>query len=114
MELGCIFSYINKIGAISNKFLAKRIKEEGLPILQNHSLLFYILPKDKSQLLFSEIVERGKISKSSLSDIINKYENLGLGLEKKENEIAAMCEDICLSLGLEGGVVKNTLQGLLG
>ena len=29
MELGCIFSYINKIGAISNKFLAKRIKEEG-------------------------------------------------------------------------------------
>ena len=48
MELGCIFSYINKIGAISNKFLAKRIKEEGLPILQNHSLLFYILPKDKS------------------------------------------------------------------
>lgn len=45
---------------------------------------------------------------------ITQYENLGLGLEKKENEIAAMCEDICLSLGLEGGVVKNTLQGLLG
>lgn len=45
---------------------------------------------------------------------ITQYENLGLGLEKKENEIAAMCEDICLSLGLERGVVKNTLQGLLG
>ena len=88
MELGCIFSYINKIGAISNKFLAKRIKEEGLPILQNHSLLFYILPKDKSQLLFSEIVERGKISKSSVSDIINKYED---GFDENQREIFKDC-----------------------
>lgn len=78
MELGCIFSYINKIGSISNKFLTKRIKEEGLPILQNHALLFYRLPEDKSPLLFSEIVKIGKMSKSSLSDIINKYESLGL------------------------------------
>ena len=30
MELGCIFSYINKLGTISNKFITKRIKEEGL------------------------------------------------------------------------------------
>ena len=56
MELGCIFSYINKLGTISNKFITKRIKEEGLPILQNHALLFFILPEDKSPLLFSEIV----------------------------------------------------------
>ena len=63
MELGCIFSYINKLGTISNKFITKRIKEEGLPILQNHALLFFILPEDKSPLLFSEIVDRGKISK---------------------------------------------------
>ena len=109
MELGCIFSYINKIGAISNKFLAKRIKEEGLPILQNHSLLFYILPKDKSQLLFSEIVERGKISKSSLSDIINKYENLGLVCKCISNEDK---RNIYINLTDDGVYVKNKLEDI--
>ena len=94
MELGCIFSYINKLGTISNKFITKRIKEEGLPILQNHALLFFILPEDKSPLLFSEIVDRGKISKSSLSDIINKYENLGLvSNEDKRNLYINLTDD---------------------
>lgn len=78
MKKGCILSKINEINYISNKFIAKKIKEEGLPILQNHIPLFYILPEDGSQLIFNEISNIWEISKSSLSDIINKYENQGL------------------------------------
>jgi len=78
MKNGCILGKINEINTISNKFLAKKIKEEGLPILQNHILLFYILPEDGSALIFNEISNIWQISKSSLSDIINKYESQGL------------------------------------
>lgn len=78
MNKGCILSKINQINSISNKFIAQKIKEENLPILQNHIPLFYILPKDGSPMIFSEISSIWEISKSSLSDIINKYENQGL------------------------------------
>ena len=78
MKSGCILTKINEISSISNKFIAKKIKEEGLPILPNHIPLFYILPEDGSPLIFNEVSNIWKISKSSLSDIINKYENQGL------------------------------------
>ena len=109
MELGCIFSYINKLGTISNKFITKRIKEEGLPILQYHALLFFILPEDKSPLLFSEIVDRGKISKSSLSDIINKYENLGLVNKSISNEDK---RNLYINLTDDGINVKSKLEDI--
>jgi len=78
MAKGCILGNINEINSISNKFIEKKIKEERLPILKNHIPLFYILPEDGSPLVFNEISNIWGISKSSLSDIINKYENQGL------------------------------------
>lgn len=78
MKKGCILGKINEINSISNKFIAKKIKEEGLPILQNHIPLFFILPEDGSAMIFNEISNIWQISKSSLSDIINKYESQGL------------------------------------
>ena len=78
MKKRCILDKINEINSISNKFIDKKIKEEGLPILQNHIPLFYILPEDGSALIFNEISNIWEISKSSLSDIINKYESQGL------------------------------------
>lgn len=78
MDKKCIMGKIHMISETFDKFMIKKIKAEGLPILQNHITLFHILPEDGSKLLFNDVVRIWKISKSSLSDIINKYENQGL------------------------------------
>jgi len=78
MEHKCVIGKINEICSSSDKFIKKRINEERLPILRNHIPLFYILPQDGTSLLFNEIATIWDISKSSLSDIILKYENQGL------------------------------------
>ncbi|WP_326513840.1 MarR family winged helix-turn-helix transcriptional regulator [Clostridium intestinale] len=78
MDKKCIMGKINMISETFDKFMIKKIKAEGLPILQNHITLFHILPEDGSKLLFNEVANIWNISKSSLSDIINKYENQGL------------------------------------
>jgi DNA-binding MarR family transcriptional regulator len=74
----CLIGKLNEISSSYIKFIVKKLKDEGLPILQNHSPLFYILPKDGSALLFNEISNIWGISKSSLSDIINKHESQSL------------------------------------
>jgi DNA-binding MarR family transcriptional regulator len=78
MDNKCIMGKINMISETFDKFMIKKIKAEGLPILQNHITLFHILPEDGSKLLFNQVASIWKISKSSLSDIINKYVNQGL------------------------------------
>lgn len=109
MKNDCILGKINEINSISNKFIAKKIKEERLPILQTHIPLFYILPEDGSPLIFNEISNIWDISKSSLSDIINKYEKQGL-IKK------CICfEDkrsVYVSLKPESMYIKQKLQSI--
>lgn len=107
MKKKCIIEKLNTINDASNKFLIKKIKEEQLSILQNHAMLFEFLPEDASKLLFNEIACIWKISKSSLSDIINKYESRGF-ISK------CVCDEdkrsIYISLTLEGIYIKQKLQ----
>ncbi|NRT90140.1 MarR family transcriptional regulator [Clostridium beijerinckii] len=107
MKNKCIVGRMSIIVEASNKFLTKKIKDERLPILQNHTALFDILPEDGSKLLFNEIASTWKISKSSLSDIINKYESQGL-INK------CMCSEdkrsVYISLTPEAVVIKQRLQ----
>lgn len=107
MKSKCIISKINKISEASTKFLIKKIKDEQLPILQNHATLFDILPEDGSKMLFNEIASIWKISKSSLSDIINKYESKGL-IKK------CVCDEdkrsVYISLTFEALYIKQKLQ----
>lgn len=69
MENGCIFTDINKISTICNKFISKRIKEERVPILQNHVLLFYILSNEVTSYISSQIPQ---------SSIFTQYFNKNL------------------------------------
>ncbi|MTI69343.1 MAG: MarR family transcriptional regulator [Firmicutes bacterium] len=75
MSIDCIIGKINLISSVADSYIKKRIKEEKLPILRSHIPLFYILPENGEGMLFSELKERWQISKSSLSDIINRYES---------------------------------------
>lgn len=107
MKSKCIIGKINKISEASNRFLIDKIKDEQLPILLNHETLFHILPEDGSRLLFNEIASIWKISKSSLSDIINKYESQGLIKKCICNEDK---RSIYISLTPEAVSIKQRLQ----
>ncbi len=109
MKNKCVVGKMNVIVEASNKFFTKKIKDEQLPILQNHITLFDILPEDGSKLLFNEIASIWRISKSSLSDIINKYESQGL-INK-----CMCCEDkrsVYISLTPEAVIIKQKLQAM--
>jgi len=73
-----IISKINEISSLSNAYISKRLKEERIPVLRNHLPLFLILANNSNVMTFRRLVEEWSISKSSLSDIIIKYEALGL------------------------------------
>jgi DNA-binding MarR family transcriptional regulator len=109
MKNKCILSKVNEINSISNKFIAKKIKEQGLPILQNHIPLFYILPEDGSYLIFNEISNIWQISKSSLSDIINKYESQGL---IKKCTCSEDKRSVYISLKPEALYIKQSLHDI--
>jgi len=109
MKGKCIISKINDINACSNKFVIKRINEERLPILQNHTSLFYILPEDGTSLLFNEIASIWEISKSSLSDIINKYENQGL---IKKCTCSEDKRSVHIRLASEGLLIKQKIESI--
>ncbi|WP_238919057.1 MarR family transcriptional regulator [Clostridium sp. YIM B02555] len=107
MKKKCIIGKLNALNEASNKFVVKKLKDEQIAILQNHSMLFEILPEDGSKLLFNEIASIWKISKSSLSDIINKYESQGL-INKcvcSEDKRSAY-----ISLTTEGLYIKKKLK----
>lgn len=109
MKGKCIISKINYINACSIKFVIKRLNEERLPILQNHTSLFHILPEDGTTLLFNEIASIWEISKSSLSDIINKYENQGL---IKKCTCSEDKRSVHISLTSEGLLIKQKLESI--
>ena len=77
MYYDCIALKLRDVTALTDKFYAKRIKDLGLPILMNHIPLFYILSGCEKPLAFTEIFNMWGISKSSLSEVINKYHKMG-------------------------------------
>lgn len=107
MKKKCIIGKLNAINEASNKFVIKKLKDEQISISQNHAMLFEILPEDGSKLLFNEIASIWKISKSSLSDIINKYESQRLINKCVCNEDK---RSAYISLTTEGVCIKQKLQ----
>lgn len=105
--------FVNKIFEITrniDRYTDRRIKEENLPILKSHILIFNALPNGMDYVSFNEILKKGKFSKSSLSEIITKYENIGL-LKK------VTCQEdkrsIYILFTAEGLKVKNKVDEIL-
>ncbi len=78
MKFECAVGKMRYTLSVAERYLTRRISEDDLPILASHIPLFYILPEDKSAMMFNEVSKKWQISKSSLSDIINKYQALGI------------------------------------
>lgn len=77
VDYDCIPLKLRSVITLTDKFYTKKIKERGLPILMNHMPLFYILSSAGKPLAFTEIFNSWEISKSSLSEVINKYHAMG-------------------------------------
>ena len=77
MEKKCVLSMMNEINILSNEMIKKEVKALDIPVLVNHIPLFYILPEDGSLMEFRVLREKWQISKSSLSDMLHKYEAMG-------------------------------------
>jgi len=60
-----------------DKQLKEKIKKEDIPIKWNHVGLFMILSSLGEELEYREVANVWNKSKSTLSDIVNRYENLG-------------------------------------
>jgi DNA-binding MarR family transcriptional regulator len=65
------------------QYIVEEVKKLDYPISKNHIYLFYLLPEEGEIMIFNVLCSKWGISKSSLSDIINKYVDLGL-VEKHE------------------------------
>lgn len=107
MSRKCTIGNINELSSLANKFVVDKIKERGLPILKSHIPLFYILSEDGEAMLFNELASEWIISKSSLSDILSRYEKLGMVKR------ITCCEDkrnVFVNLTDKGLEVQKTLD----
>lgn len=102
----CVISSIRNISGMVEKFIVQEVKKMDYPISKNHILLFYLLPGQGQMMVFNVLCSKWGISKSSLSDIVNKYVDLGL-VEKHE------CRDdkrvTFIQLTPEGDTLRNKL-----
>ncbi len=66
------------IGEKFTEYLKKELKKREIPINGNHIGFFIILADFNNKLEFKEIAEIARKSKSSLCDIVDRYEDQGL------------------------------------
>lgn len=106
MKYECVTGKMRDINSNAEKFFNKRIDEERMPILINHIPLFYILSFNNERILFNDLSKEWGISKSSLSDIVNKYQKIGFVNKCSSSDDKRL---IYLSLTEEGAKVKDML-----
>jgi DNA-binding MarR family transcriptional regulator len=81
MALTCVIGKINQMNKLAEEYVNLRIKQDQLPVLRSHVSLFYILPESGEKMRFQDLVDIWGVSKSSASEVVVKYEQMGL-LEK--------------------------------
>lgn len=78
MALTCVIGKINHMNKLAEDYVNQRLKEIQCPVLRSHVHLFYILPESGEKMKFQDLVDVWGVSKSSASEVIVKYENMGL------------------------------------
>lgn len=78
MSLTCVIGKINQLNKLAEDYIAMRLKKDQIPVLRSHVSLFYILPENGELLKFQDLVDAWGVSKSSASEVIVKYEAMGL------------------------------------
>lgn len=108
MGLSCVIGKLNRLNALAEGYIAKRLVQDHLPVLRNHIPLFYILPESQKGVAFHELVAIWGLSKSTISEIVGRYEKLGLiekhmcGEDKRSVYIALTDKALVLKRQLEG------------
>lgn len=118
MSLTCIIGKLNRLNQMAESYVTMRLQRDQIPVLRSHLPLFYILPADGAQMRFQELVDRWGASKSTISEIVAKYEHLGLlekcvcGEDKRNVFIAMKPEAIALKKQFEG-IEQDFLEHIL-
>jgi len=106
MKSRCLIGEIREISTALDNAVKRRILKDGLPIRQNHIPLFYILPEAGESMSFNELMKEWGISKSTLSEIVTRYEGLGFVQKLIDHEDR---RSVQLSLTAQAVVIKNHL-----
>ena len=109
MNSKCVTASFRNISSMIEQYILEEVKKLDYPISKNHIYLFYLLPGDGERMIFNVLCSKWGISKSSLSDIINKYVDLDL-VEKHE------CREdkrvIYLKLTQKGNSIRHKLKAI--
>lgn len=107
MDNECLVGTIRNISQRMDARLKVMIKKASLPILLNHIPLFYHLPDDGTPLPFHELQKRWGASKSSVSEIVSRYEAIDF-VSRIDSEDDKRCNMI--RLRPEGAEIRKTLD----
>ncbi len=81
--MGCIIGDLKYIVKVADNIAKDEMKKQNIPVLSQHAIIFHMI--NEQHILFSDLQTELQTSKSTLSDAIHKYEELGL-IEKFECE----------------------------
>lgn len=101
---------IKEIWTNSALTVSERLVEENIPIPKKHLSVFLCLPQNGEGMSFKKLQLELKISKSSLSDILTKYEAMGL---IKKTESLENRSSIIISLTPEAKPIIDKLSSVL-
>lgn len=102
--MGCIIGDFKHIVKIADNYSKQELKSQQIPVLPQHIIIFHLI--GDRHLKFNDLQAEVMFSKSTLSDALNKYEELGL-IQKFECDLDK--RNVYLELSDEGKDVWTKL-----
>ncbi len=102
--MGCIIGDFKYILKVADNIAKAELKKNKIPVLPQHIIIFHLVGNEHVK--FTDLQLQIQCSKSTLSDAINKYEDLGL-IEKFECDLDK--RNVYIELTDDGKKVWNQL-----